>query len=419
MFKLSIENAEVPKCWKIAAVSPIPKKSSPTLDDIRPISLLPFPSKILEILVVGSLKSKFVSHFGEFQYGYRPGSSTLCALTALHESMTGYLDDKDVSGVMIASYDYSKAFDKLSRVLIIESLLDCHFPLQFILWLKHYFQDRQQYVRYGLDESRVVDVPSGVPHGSVIGPLLFALTVGSYRPLKTDCCLIRYADDTSYCFPIFKSCNNADILREHEHLIEWSNFMGLSMNISKCKSLIVKKSDLCDDIMLPGVASVKSLTILGVCFNNKCNWSSNVDKLVQLTSRRFYALRLLRSSLDKRQFKIVYSSLVLSVFDYCAPLFVGLSSCDSDRLEKVQRRFHGFLSAKSCIDDCLTSFKQKRETMALPFIQKVSSPHHILHSFLPCKSPCGRNILPSRNTNRRSNSLFLFTAQLYNSLFTR
>jgi hypothetical protein len=420
LFKLSIEGAEVPKCWKIAAVSPIPKKSSPTVDDIRPISLLPFPSKILELLVAASLKSKFVAHFGEFQYGYRPRSSTLCALAALHESMTAYLDDKNVEGIVIVSYDYSKAFDKLSHELIIKRLFECQFPLQFISWLKHYFEGRQHYVRYGLTESRIVNVPSGVPQGSVIGPLLFALTVGSFCPQRTDgCCLIRYADDTGYCFPIFKSCSNEYILQEHEHLIKWSDSMNLTMNKSKCKSLIIKKSENCEEIRLPGVTSVESLTILGVCFNNKCTWSSNVDRLVKLSSRRFYALRLLRPSLDKSQFRIVYDSLVLSVLNYCAPLFVGLGSCDSDRLEKLQKRFHRLLCGKHCKLNCLTSLKQRRETMALRFLQTVSSEYHILNKYLPYKSSTGRYILPTRDTNRRSNSFFLFTAELYNNLFTR
>ena len=274
-------------------------------------------------------------------------------------------------------------------------------------------------MRYGLSESRVVDVPSGVPQGSVIGPLLFALTVGSYHPKKTNCCLIRYADDTSYCFPIAKSCGNTDILEEHQHLLDWSDSMGLSMNFSKCKSLTIKKNDHCDDILLPGITPVTTLTILGVCFNQKCNWSTNIDRLVRLTSKRFYALRLLRASLDKRQLKIVYSSLVLSVFDYCAPLFVGLPCCESDRLDRVQRRFHRLLCGKDCTSDCLISLRKRRETLTLSFFQKVSSPQHILHKFLPIKSSSGRYILPFRNTKRRSNSFFLFAAELFNRFFER
>ena len=144
--------------------------------------------------------------------------------------------------------------------------------------------------------------------------------------------------------------------------------------------------------------------------DRKCNWSTNIDRLVRLTSKRFYALQLLRASLDKRQLKIVYSSLVLSVFDYCAPLFVGLPCCESDRLDRVQRRFNRFCIRfsircfRDCTSDCLISLRKRRETMTLSFFQKVASPQHILHKFLPIKSSSGRYILPFRNT--RCNSFF-------------
>ena len=85
LFCLSISCCVVPESWKIAHVVPIPKKTCASASDFRPISLLPVVSKILEKIVLSSVKDALISNYGRNQFGFRPGSSTLLAHISIHD----------------------------------------------------------------------------------------------------------------------------------------------------------------------------------------------------------------------------------------------------------------------------------------------------------------------------------------------
>ena len=406
LFCQSITEMKLPVKWKIASVCPVPKIKNPTVDDIRPISVLPLPVKILEKLVVNSLKFKFLQHFGPQQFGYKPKSSTLSALVSLHEHLTRFLDNPRTLGAMVVTYDYSKAFDRMRNDLTIERLVQCGFPSQFISWVHDYLSNRYQYVRIGNSVSSKIAVTSGVPQGSILGPYLFALTTGAFSHDDTKCHLIKYADDTTLCFPIYKPpSTNQHIFQEHKKLIDWSTQMDLKINNKKCQSMIIRKTANCECISLPGVTPVNSLKILGVTFNSRASWSLHFDNIVKIASQRFYALRLLRPCLSKQDMITVYNAILRSILEYCAPLFLGLTTVDSVRLEKVQKRFHRLLCGDLCRSSCLVPLSDRRLRLSMKFLTKIRSDcNDILHKELPIISATGRFILPPRNTTRRSSS---------------
>jgi hypothetical protein len=195
--------------------------------------------------------------------------------------------------------------------------------------------------------------------------------------------------------------------------------MDLQINETKCKSLTIKKSKRCDDIHIPGVVPVATLNILGVIFNARCNWTSHFDNVIKNASRRFYALRLLRPSLTNLELKMVYSALVRSVIEYCCPLFLGMTSSDKKRLERLQKRFHKMLCGQYCDAECLIPLEDRRIQLSLKFLEKMKNKNHILHHILPPPSSTGRFILPSRFTNRRSHSFIPLVCEISNSLFNR
>ena len=420
LFRISLRNCKIPKLWKSAAITPVPKCVSPSLNDIRPISVLPLPAKLLENLVLGRYKSKLLSCYGKHQFGFRPESSTLCALVSLHDRLTYFLDDPKTYGVCVISYDYSKAFDSIKSEIIIQKLIDYEFPPQFIRWTYDYLSSRSQYVKVGITCSTHIDMTSGVPQGSVLGPFLFSVAV--YSLVVGDsvlCHMIKYADDITLCLPLFRDCNNAHVLREHESVLCWSNRHDLHINATKCKILTIKKSEAYNDFVIPNVTAVEVLPILGVRFNNRGTWSSHVDSVVATSSRRFYAARILRRSLSKSSMLLLYFSLIRSVMEYCAPLFISLSVRDCNRLDRIQRRFHRLICGEECNKVCLTNLSKRRVDLSLKFLNRIMSPSHVLHALLPPMSNSGRFLLPRRKTIRRSKTFMLSACSLYNDRFRR
>lgn len=93
------------------------KRRNPIVEEIPPLNPLPFPAKLFEKLVVGSLKDDFLNHFGSQKFGYKPKSSTLSALASLHKRFTRYLGDPNISGAVVIAYNFSKVFERLSGEL--------------------------------------------------------------------------------------------------------------------------------------------------------------------------------------------------------------------------------------------------------------------------------------------------------------
>ena len=422
LFKLSFSLGLIPATWKRAVISPIPKTRTPSVQDIRPISLLPPLAKVMEKVVLSSIKSDILEHYDTNQFGFRPNSSTQCALTSLHNQATIYLDDPFTFGVLIVSYDYSKAFDRLRFDLIIQRLIDCNFPSKVVAWMSDYLKSRTQVVRIGEVQSHVVEITSGVPQGSILGPFLYSFATATYKPISKNCHVLKYADDTSLVFPLYKSSSNNHVVEEHRHLLAWSAQNGLQMNVDKCKALTIRKSNIrCSIILpaLPGVEFVEEISILGVIFNSKFTWTSHVDQIIKKCSRLLFAFRLIRSTVTSSNLKLLYYSLVRSAIEYCSPVYVGLSARESRRLDYLQKRFHKLICSTDCKHSCLPSLSDRRLLLALKFLHKIMIDDHILHNQLPTCSRFGRFLLPPRRTERRSKSFFLFACEQYNFLLQR
>lgn len=419
LYNLSIHESRVPVFWKTASVVPLPKTSTPGLEDVRPISLLPIPIKILERIVLDNVKVSLLRNYGPNQFGFRPNSSTLCALIAVHDHLTSLLDRNDVAGVQLVTYDYSKAFDKLKSDIIIERLIECRLPSGFLQWIGSYLRQRQQRVRIGTSQSAMVPVTSGVPQGSILGPYLFAVVSGSFTSTHPDSLLAKFADDSTFCFPLYKNGLNAHVTEQHLRLLTWSNRVDLQLNMRKCKSLAIPSSRNCTGVYLSDVQEVESLVLLGVTFNKNASWSLHFDNVISTVSRRFFALRILRAHLNFNELRLVFFALIRSVLEYCGPLFIGLTLSDSRRLDHIQRRFHYLLCGAGCSSDCLPSLSDRRTAQALKAFSAMFTDDHVLHERLPNRSASGRYILPLIQTNRRLNSFFPKCVVLYNRVHPR
>ena len=200
LFNISVRLGEIPDEWKVARVSPIPKsgKSSDPAN-YRPISLLSILSKLLEKHMRGLL----IHHLQSFcpvsaqQWGFTQGKSTIGALLAATDHWHNLLD----SGLEICTifFDYSKAFDTVPHRCLLQKLESVNVHPLILRWITHYLYRRSQYVCVGGSSSDLQPVLSGVPQGSVLGPILFIFYINDIMSIQLMAgTMSLYADDIMF-----------------------------------------------------------------------------------------------------------------------------------------------------------------------------------------------------------------------------
>ena len=224
--------------WKMANVVPIFKKGNSQLKvNYRPVSLLPCLSKICEKVVFVRLYNFLleIGYLYKLQSGFRPGDSTDNQLLYfVHQIYCAFEAGKEVRIVFL---DISKAFDKVWHAGLLKKLEALGIRNPLLQWFKSYLQDRTQRVVIEGQSSDWRSVNSGVPQGSVLGPLLFLIYINDITDDPESCPFI-FADDTALFEVVDNPTSSAELLNNDLNKIsEWSDRWLVTMNPSKTKSM--------------------------------------------------------------------------------------------------------------------------------------------------------------------------------------
>ena len=284
LFNQSLSSGIVPTDWKLSNVTPVYKAGDPKLaENYRPISLLSFPSKLLERIVHNRLLKYLLEndHLSPSQFGFRPFSSTQEALITATNDWHQYLD----CGIDTASifFDLSKAFDVLPHSVILDALdrVGVHGPLYS--WFESYLTGRSQRVVLDVYTSQTVCVSSGVPQGSILGPLLFILAMNPLTnvSLSTSTHLILYADDILVYKPIRCYLDRVALQNDVNIIVDWIDSTGLRLNPTKTKLMIFSRRlhpmQLQITVANSAITQVTSIKYLGVTVTSNLSWSAHID----------------------------------------------------------------------------------------------------------------------------------------------
>ena len=339
----SLHSGNFPQCLKLANITPIPKVSNPSsIDDFRPISILPCLSKVFERVVLSKFilpKASLLIRPSQFAYIPRPGSGTTSPVVLLNHMILNFLDSAS-GAVRLLSVDFSKAFDSLSHSSILDACRQLSFNSLLVNWLQSFLSRRlQRVVVDGSSSSWVF----GVPQGSVLGPVLFCIVMDHLSPACTNTKIVKYADDVVFLH-FLRSSSDDNLLLEWNALVDWSTKVSLPINFNKCKVMdyVTKKSIVLSPIPISpdcNVPSVTSLTFLGVTFTNDFKWNAHFDMILRKAAKRIFILRnLRRNNCSVDLLWKVYESLLRSLFTYSAACFCNAPKYIFNKLVSFERR---------------------------------------------------------------------------------
>ena len=337
----SLSEGIVPKDWLVANVIPVYKgKDKQKAENYRPISLLSIVSKIAERCIYNHIYPNIVNLLNESQHGFLNGKSTS---TQLVQFLTHLSSTVETSGQTDVIYtDFAKAFDTVSHKFLIVKLSKFGIHGKLLKWFESYLSGRYQCVVVDGASSERIQVTSGVPQGSILGPLMFLIYINDLPDVLTSSTPLRFADDTTLYSNVCSSRECELVQKDLNALYEWCVKWKLDFNVSKCKVLTVTRSPnpTVFKYHINGelIERVNEFKDLGVVVQNNLSWNSHINTTVAKANRMMGLIKRTVGYEAPKNVKLqLYTSLVRSNLEYCTQAWNGLTARNKIKIERVQR----------------------------------------------------------------------------------
>ena len=310
------------------------------------------------------------------------------------------LNNKSKSDVIY--FDFAKAFDSVSHDIILKKL-KTEFKVNGLMlrFIKSYLQGRQQQVVIGGVKSSVLSVKSGVPQGSILGPLLFVIFINSmFKCISNGTHIALYADDTKIWREILCSEDHFILQNDIDKLYKWSLINKMKFHPSKCKALsVTNQQNILHNLpctifnykLGPDIIDyVSSQVDLGVTINKKLLWSEHCDKIVKSANSKLALLmRTCHFTSNKNQKRTFYLTIVRSIFEHCSIIWRPLSPNQLSKFDAVQKKAVKWINGQQ-FDHYpeIEYFKKQKELNILPVKFKfVLNDLVLLYKIINCYIP--------------------------------
>ncbi len=370
IINLSLQSAAVPGCFKTAAVTPLLKKA--TLDhnclkNFRPVSNLPFISKILEKVVLKQINShKILYNLSEkFQSAYRTDHSTETALLRIQNDLLQSMDKGKCCFLVLL--DLSAAFDTVNHGILLQRLSQ-RFGIRdrAFEWIRSYLSDRNNFVAINTSESTRITQHCNVPQGSVLGPTFFSDYIAPLGEIfrRWGVSYHSYADDTQIYMPFTPG---VDEDHAYDKLVgcigevrTWMAYNFLKLNDDKTEFLVVgsshflpkvRHSDIC--IGEETVRASVHVKNIGAVLDGTLSMDKEVSAKCKSAWWQLFQLSKIKKYLTVEQLKTVIFSLVLCRLDQNNSLLFGLPHKSIMRLQKIQNAAARLVCSARRFDDSL------------------------------------------------------------------
>ena len=328
--------------WKLAKVKPIYKKGERHKpSNYRPISLTCITSKLFEQIISSDIHEYLDRQqiLCDAQHGFRKARSCETQLVFIYDELARNKENKLVTDVLIL--DFSKAFDAVCHTKLLFKLQKLGIRSSFLSWIGEFLNNRKQFVVVDGVCSKTCNVVSGVPQGSVLGPLLFLLYINDLpQHLESQCRL--FADDAV----IYNTRNNNLVLsKDLQTLEKWSQNWQLSFNPAKCSVLSIGEKDSTQSYYLCNtkMQNVNTHSYLGVELSYNLKFDKHIDKITSKANRLIGMLSRVLKHADTKTKLIAYKTLVRSNLEYACQVWDPYLKKNIKKLEKIQNKSLKFI----------------------------------------------------------------------------
>ena len=332
-----IREGVYPDLLKKSKVVPIHKRGDYNdINNYRPITLVPTLSKVFEYLLKDQMYTYFSANdlFSKSQFGFMKSKSTTGAILSLLQYVVEGLEECQHIGAILC--DLSKAFDCICHRLLLQKLEYYGFHPRSVKLIQNYLTNRAQQTLVGGKLSESLYISSGVPQGSVLGPLLFLIYINDIET-ATDDKLVLFADDTT---SISKSKNLEHLILQMKQSVlsleRWFNANGLSLNVNKTENIIFSLRPVISDLDLRNTCRADSVRFLGVYLDNTLVFDTHVDQVSKKLSKSIFLLKNLKRTVDNKVLIMAFHALFQSHCNY--GILAWGHAAQASRIFKLQRR---------------------------------------------------------------------------------
>ena len=385
----SLESGAIPEQLKHQYVAPIFKKGSKTdAANYRPVSLTSHTIKIFERVIRKHLVAYLEMNnlISGKQHGFRKGRSCLTQLLShIDNILQNHVKGMETDVIYL---DYAKAFDKVDHNILLQKLALYGIRGPLLVWLTQFLRNRQQVVVVDGHKSRPEPVISGVPQGTVLGPILFILYMNEIENVLTEARSSSFADDTRMSQAIDTAEDTAKLQNDLNAIVQWSRENNMKLHEDKFELLCYRNKssallqalpfseEYCQYTTPAGFSLYPKELVkdLGVHLSADRSWSPHISTITSNARKMAsWVLGVFRDR-SKTTMMHLYKSMVRHNVEYCSPVWNPSSISDIQTLEEVQQFFTEKISGLRHVD-----YWSRLKILKLPSLQRRRERYSIIH----------------------------------------
>jgi len=385
----SFDCGTVPKYYKDTIITPLYKKGDRARAvNYRPVALTSHVIKVFERVIRGVMVDFIEKNqlLCDNQHGFRAGRSCLTQLLShVDDIVQGLIKNADTDAIYL---DFAKAFDKVDHKLLLKKLRRLGFHENLVQWIESFLTGREQCVVLDGVSSIAAVVLSGVPQGTVLGPLLFILFINDMKLCVTGSIIRFFADDTRILRHIYSLADTEVLQEDLISVVKWAKCNNMVLHEDKFELLVHKhrpNSSLSDypfaildqtyqvsgGNMLYPAETVKDL---GVIVSADLSWTPHISMIAERARKVAAWVLSAFKSRNKLTMMTLYKSLVRSHLEYCCPLWSSSKNADIQQLEGVQRTFTSRIAGYRHLN-----YWQRLKALNLMSLQRRRERYMIIH----------------------------------------